>query len=90
MHIFHTVPYTFSKVLTSRRICLTSRVPLAGDHFSFILATFMFDSLVILYGEIRCLSLFEVKGFEERMTMLVLYEATAKNCPESFSLGTKA
>ena len=50
----------------------------------------MFDSLVILYGEIRCLSLLGVKGFEGRMTMLVLYEATAKKLPRIVFIGYKS
>ena len=48
MHILHTVLYKFPKVLL-RITCLTIK-----RFFSFFLVTLMFDSGVILWGEIRC------------------------------------
>ena len=58
-HIFHTVLCTIPKALT-RRICLTIR----SFFISLILVTSMFDSGVILEGEIRSWSLLGFKGLK--------------------------
>ena len=62
MHIFHTVLCTPPQVLT-RRICLTLDQGLLQLVISsLILMTSMFDTGEILQGEIKCQSLFRVKG----------------------------
>ena len=54
MQVLHTVLYAFLKMLT-RRICYTYDQGRPGFAIiSFILITFMFDSGVIMLGEIRC------------------------------------
>ena len=56
MQVLHTVLYAFLKMLT-RRICHTyNQGRLGFTIISFILITFMFDSGVIMLGEIRCQS----------------------------------
>ena len=63
MQVLHTVLYAFLKMLT-RRICHTyNQGRLGFTIISFILITFMFDSGVIMLGEIRCQSLLRAKGF---------------------------
>ena len=63
MQVLHTVLYAFLKMLT-RRICYTYDQGRPGFAIiSFILITFMFDSGVIMFGEIRCQSLLRAKGF---------------------------
>ena len=54
MQVLHTVLYAFPKMLT-RRICHTyNQGHLGFTIIFFILITFMFDSGVIMLGEIRC------------------------------------
>ena len=63
MQVLHTFLYAFPKMLT-RRICHTHNQGRLGfTIISFILITFMFDSGVIMLGEIRCQSLLRAKGF---------------------------
>ena len=63
MQVLHTVLYAFPKMLT-RRICHTyNQGHLGFTIISFILITFMFDSGMIMLGEIRCQSLLRAKGF---------------------------
>ena len=61
MPILHTILYTFPNVL-ARRICLTIK-----RFFSYVVSSFLmsliFDSGVILNGEIKCWSLSGIKGF---------------------------
>ena len=52
VQVLLAIPYTFPIVLT-RRICLRIKFRI----IAFILTTVTFDSGVILFGEIRCLSL---------------------------------
>ena len=54
MHILHTVLYTFPKVLTDEESLFTDQKLLLLVIISFILMTLMFDSSLMLYGEIRC------------------------------------
>ena len=62
MQVFHTVLlYTFYMVL-ARRSCLTIKSFLSFWWFPFTLMNLMFDLGVILWGEIRCLSLWGVRG----------------------------
>ena len=63
MQVLHTFLYAFPKMLT-RRICHTyNQGRLGFAIIFFILITFMFDSGVIMLGEIRCQSLLRAKGF---------------------------
>ena len=63
MQVLHTVLYAFPKMLT-KRICHTyNQGHLGFTIIFFILITFMFDSGVIMLGEIRCQSLLRAKGF---------------------------
>ena len=69
IHILHTVIFIFPTVM-ARRICFTIRSFL---HWrSFLLMTFIFDSRMLLWGEIRSQSLWGVKGFTYH-TQLLLY-----------------
>ena len=61
MHILHTVLCTFPDVLAKENLFNNQEV-LQLIIISFILMTLMFNSGVILKGEIRCWSLSEIKG----------------------------
>ena len=61
IHILNTIHHTFPKVLT-RRICLIIK---SCSSISSFLITLMFDLGVILYGEIRCWSVLEIKGLSD-------------------------
>ena len=54
MHILHTVLYTFPKGLADEESLFTDQKLLLLVIISFILMTLMFDSALMLYGEIRC------------------------------------
>ena len=62
MHILHTALYTLLKVLT-RKIFFIN-ITLRFAIISFILLILMNDSVVLLWGEIRCWSLL---GFKEKI-----------------------
>ena len=59
MYFIYTVLYTFCKVLT-RRICLSKSL-FKLLIISFILVPIIYQFGLILYGEIKCQSLLEVK-----------------------------
>ena len=61
--ILHTFLYAFPKILTRRIYHTHNQGHLGFAIISFILITFMFDSGVIMLGEIRCQSLLRAKGF---------------------------
>ena len=61
--ILHTFLYAFPKMLTRRIYHTHNQGHLGFAIISFILITFMFDSGVIMLGEIRCQSLLRAKGF---------------------------
>ena len=61
MHILHTALYTFP-ICAGKENLYNNQEVLQLIIISFILMTLMFDSGVILKGEIRCLSLSGIKG----------------------------
>ena len=65
---------------------LQSWVSSVGDYF-FILLTLMFDSGVMLWGEIRCLSLLGVKGLMEHSATVYKHIEKAPLCsfPQEWS-----
>ena len=62
-HILHTVLDIYPKSWQWEFV-MKSRAPWVRDHF-LILMTLMFDSRVILYGEIRCYSFLGVRGLRK-------------------------
>ena len=60
MQVFHTVLYTFFIVITSR-ISLTNLEDLEFAIISYSLITLLFDSGMMLWEEVRCLSLSGLK-----------------------------
>ena len=68
MHILYTVLYTFPNGLARRIFSIIQGLQLIV--ISFILMTLMFDSGVILKGEIRCQSL---SGMKVLTTVHILY-----------------
>ena len=54
MHILHSVLYTFANVLARRSNLFKNQEVLQLIIIFFILMTIMFDSGMILKGEIRC------------------------------------
>ena len=70
MHILHSVLYTFANVLARRSNLFKNQEVLQFIIISFILMTIMFDSGMILKGEIRCWSLLGIKVL---ITVYILY-----------------
>ena len=64
LHQFVFFPYCFlyTSNVTKKDYLFQNQEPLQLVIIVFILVTFMCDSGVILYGEIRCCTLLELKG----------------------------